>query len=107
MITVGMNYEILEGKDEAFEKKFALVLEVMGQTEGHVKTNLYRDVYKERSFLIVSEWETKAAFDAFTASEAFKKTTNWGKDRILAGRPRHEVYGDEEAVPVAGSCPAH
>lgn len=106
MVTVGMNYEIIEGKDEAFVKKFSLVLDVMGKTEGHLKTNLYRDVYKERSYLIVSEWKTKPAFEAFTSSEVFKKTTDWGKESILAGRPRHEIYGDEAAAPLSGECPA-
>ena len=31
--------------------------------------------------------------DAFIASDAFRKVTNWGKEEILAGRPHHEVYG--------------
>jgi len=75
MITVGMNYEILEGKTEPFEKKFAIVLDVMAKTPGHQKTNLYKDVFHERSYLIVSEWETRPTFDAFvcrTASRCFE-----------------------------------
>ena len=107
MITVGVNYEIREGKETAFEKKFALVLGVMGQTPGHLKTNLYRDVFGERSYLIVSEWETRATFDAFVGSEAFANVTNWGKENILASRPKHEVYGGDTPAPVTGGCPEH
>lgn len=103
MVTVGMNYEVLEGKESPFEKKFALVLDIMAKTPGHQKTNLYKDVFQPRSYLIVSEWETRATFDAFVKSEAFAKVTNWGKENILAGRPKHEVYGQE--APVAGGCP--
>lgn len=107
MITVGMNYEVLKGKQEAFEKKFALVMDVMGQTSGHVVTHLYRDVFKERSYLIVSEWETRETFDTFVQSETFAKVTSWGKEHILASRPKHEVYGDNVSPPLAGGCPVH
>ena len=53
MSTIGMNYEIREGKDQTFEKMFGKVLDIMGKTEGHVKTHLYRDVFETRSYLIV------------------------------------------------------
>jgi len=105
MVTVGMNYEVLEGKESPFEKKFALVLDVMAATPGHKKTNLYKDVFQGRSYLIVSEWDTRETFDAFVQSDAFAQVTNWGKETILAGRPSHEVYGDEPAAPVTGGCP--
>ena len=97
MITVGMNYEVLEGKEQPFEKKFAQVLEVMATTLGHRTTGLYRDVFQIRKYLIVSEWETKESFDAFIASDVFKKTTDWGTEHILAGRPRHQVFRSIEA----------
>ncbi|HET8761139.1 MAG TPA: antibiotic biosynthesis monooxygenase [Nitrospiria bacterium] len=107
MITVGMNYEILEGKEQPFERKFALVLEAMSQTPGHSNTNLYRDVFRGRSYLIVSEWETRAAFNAFVQSDTFRSVTNWGRETILASRPRHEVYGDDVAAPLTAGCPMH
>ena len=53
MITIGMNYEILEGKDQPFEKKFALVLDAMSEMTGHLATHLYKDVFKNRSYLVV------------------------------------------------------
>ncbi|MFQ5597432.1 MAG: antibiotic biosynthesis monooxygenase family protein [Nitrospiria bacterium] len=105
MITVGMNYQVLEGKAQPFEKKFALVLEAMAKTPGHMKTHLYRDVFREHSYLIVSEWASRDTFDRFIQSESFEKVTNWGKEHILAARPKHEVYGDETAAPVSGGCP--
>ena len=96
MITVGMNYEVREGKEQPFERKFAQVIEVMTATPGHRRTGLYRDVFQARMYLIVSEWETKEAFDAFIASDAFKKTTDWGNEHILAGRPRHQIFRSAE-----------
>ena len=107
MITVGMNYEILDGKEEAFTRKFALVLEAMRQTPGHKRTSLYSDVFNDRLYLIVSEWESRSSFDAFILSDQFARVTSWGKDHILAGRPTHRVYDAEGDGAVTGSCPQH
>jgi len=92
MITIGMNYEILEGKESAFEKKFALVIELMSGMDGHVTTRLYRDAHAPQSYLVVSEWASSDAYQAFIRSEAFAKTTRWGRENILATRPSHRVY---------------
>ncbi|MBI3872772.1 MAG: antibiotic biosynthesis monooxygenase [candidate division Zixibacteria bacterium] len=94
MITVGMNYEVREGKSEPFEKKFAQVMTLMAAMSGHLETRLYRDVFRPNAYLIVSEWESRPSFDAFIASEAFTKTTDWGKEHILTGRPKHQIFGE-------------
>lgn len=119
MVTVGMNYQILPGKEQQFESVFAKVLEVMRSMEGHVKTHLYRDVADTSSYVIFSEWSSKPAFEAFTSSEQFKNVTNWGKEQILAARPQHRIYGDlggaepakgpeaMRAAAAAAGCPAH
>lgn len=93
MITVGMNYKVIEGKNKPFESMFAKVLEVMGDMEGHGQSHLYVDVSDPNAYLIVSEWTSDKAFDDFIHSDQFKTVTNWGKDQILAGRPKHEIYG--------------
>ncbi len=92
MVTVGMNYTVLPGKETVFERAFGQVLAVMQAMPGHTLSHLYRDVAAANSYLIVSEWSDKAQFDAFIKSEQFAKVTNWGKEQILAGRPRHQVY---------------
>lgn len=94
MVTVGMNYEVVPGKEQAFESVFARVLETMKSLPGHGDTHLYREVGNPRMYLIVSRWSDRAAFEAFVASEQFRKVADWGKSQILAGRPRHEVYGE-------------
>lgn len=98
MVTIGMNYEILEGKEAPFEKMFAKVIELMNETRGHLVTHLYRDVWKARSYLIVSEWQTQQDFDAFLGSDAFRKTAAWGKESILASRPAHQVYESKQMM---------
>ncbi len=92
MVTIGMNYEVLPGKEETFEKAFQRVLDTMKQSSGHSASKLYREVEGKLSYLIISDWNDKDAFDQFVKSEAFAKVTNWGKENILAGRPRHQTY---------------
>ena len=106
MVTVGMNYEVLPGKGELFESVFDKVLQVMNGMEGHKESHLFNDVQNPQRYLIVSEWHTRAAFDAFTHSERFRGVTNWGKEQVLAGRPKHEIYGGDEPVAAGrGGCP--
>jgi heme-degrading monooxygenase HmoA len=92
LVTVGMNYNVLPGKGETFERAFAAVLEAMSEMEGHRQTRLYKEVADPNSYLIISDWESREQFDAFISSDRFRKVADWGKEQILAGRPRHEVY---------------
>lgn len=106
MITVGMNYEVVAGKQDAFEKKFALVVEVLSATPGHVVTHLYKQVTNPLVYLVVSEWQSTAAFEAFVGSEGFRKATAWGQSGILARRPSHQVYGADTPVGAPHSHPS-
>lgn len=92
MVTIGMNYTVLPGKESVFERAFGQVLTVMKEMPGHSVSHLYRDVSMANSYLIVSEWNDQEQFNAFIKSEQFAKVTNWGKEQILAGRPKHQVY---------------
>ena len=92
MITIGMNYQVLPGKEQAFEQVFKAVLEKMAQMPGHSETHLYHDVFDSQRYLIVSDWSDRSAFDTFIGSEQFRSVTDWGKEQILAGRPIHEYY---------------
>ena len=94
MITVGMNYEVREGKGPVFEEGFRGVLRVMSGTIGHVKSRLFKDIDSPSSYLIHSEWQSKEAFSAFIRSKEFADVTRWGSEEILAGRPTHKVYGE-------------
>jgi len=107
MITIGMDYEVVPGRNEAFEAKFARVVEAMQTSADHVRTTLYRDVASPQAYLVVSEWTSRSAFDAFVESESFRRTTEWGRRGILRARPRHRVYGGEAAEPTGRGCPAH
>lgn len=105
MVTIGMNYNVLPGKEETFENAFNKVLHAMRGMEGHTETHMFRDINDPNHYLIVSQWSQKNAFDSFIASDTFKNVANWGKEQILSGRPSHEVYGGDEPSD-AGKCPA-
>ncbi|MEJ2368798.1 MAG: antibiotic biosynthesis monooxygenase [Acidobacteriota bacterium] len=92
MITVGMNYDVRKGKEQIFENAFRGVLRVMQEMPGHSGSRLYRDVDDSGSYLIVSEWSDRDAFDRFVESKKFKQVTSWGEEQILTRRPRHTVY---------------
>ncbi len=92
MITVGMNYHVLEGKNQEFEEKFNAVMDALNAAEDHTVSALYRDINDGQSYLIISEWSSQDAFTAFIRSDAFKDVTNWGKEEILSQRPSHKVY---------------
>ena len=93
MVTIGMNYFVIPGKEKIFEDACANVIETMGGIEGHRTSSLYRQVSDgEPIYLIVSQWSQEDAFQGFIASDAFKKVTNWGSLNILSGRPQHTTY---------------
>ncbi len=92
MITVGMDYHVLQGKQRDFEEKFAAVLEALRGAPGHTDSKLYQDVSDDASYLIISEWSDEQAFSDFIRSQPFRDVTNWGKEQILSDRPRHKVY---------------
>jgi heme-degrading monooxygenase HmoA len=92
MITVGMNYHVIEGKQQDFEEKFVAVVAALQAAEGHSNSTLWKDVDDQASYLITSEWSDEQAFNDFIRSEAFRQVTNWGKEQILSDRPRPKIY---------------
>ena len=98
MVTIGMNYFVIRGKEQVFEDACAKVVRTMDGIDGHEASSLYREVGKgEPVYLIVSRWQDEAAFKGFIASDAFKKVTNWGALNILSRRPQHTTYQHEES----------
>ena len=93
MVTIGMNYQVVQGKERAFENACLKVVHAMRNAAGHSETLLFHEVNDASHYLIVSEWSEKSAFEGFIASDAFRAVVDWGKEQILVGRPEHRVYG--------------
>lgn len=92
MVTIGMNYKVLSGKEEIFETAFRNVIKAMADIDGHTQTRMCRDIDDAQLYVILSEWSNRDAFDAFIASDTFRAVANWGSEQILAGRPSHTYY---------------
>ena len=92
MVTIGMNYKVLPGKEGTFETAFRKVIIAMQNIAGHTQTHMYRDIDDPQTYVILSDWSDKSAFDGFIASDTFRAVANWGKENILAGRPSHHYY---------------
>ena len=65
MVTIGMNYKMIPGKEKIFEDAFTAVLGVMEEMEGHSKSFLYKDL------IDVSEFK-----DELTVGKALPFTSN-------------------------------
>ena len=92
MTTIGMQYDVIAGKEEEFEKGFLAVIDHLKTVGGHVESKLYEDVASVGSYLILSQWDSRESFDQFLRSPEFATVTSWGRAEILRGRPRHKVY---------------
>ncbi len=95
MTTIGMHYDVIPGKEEEFEKGFLSTIELMKTLPGHVESRMFEDITIKGSYVILSEWTRMEDFQAFMASDAFKKAVAWGKAEILRGRPKHKVYTNQ------------
>jgi heme-degrading monooxygenase HmoA len=98
VVTIGMNYSVIDGKQDAFVSMCMKVIELMTQISGHRESRLFADVSDPCRFLIVSEWDDETAFRAFVASDRFARVVDWGKTSILADRPRHRVYQESDEI---------
>jgi len=85
MITVGMNYYVIAGKEQQFEEKFAAVVSALRVAAGHSRSTLWRDVSDTASYLITSEWSDEQAFRDFIHSGAFREVTDWGQEGVCSG----------------------
>jgi heme-degrading monooxygenase HmoA len=96
MVTLGMSYEVIPGREEQFERVFEGVVDKLEHVDGHVRTRLYRACDRGSEgppdYMILSEWRDRASFDGFVGSSVFARVTAWGGREILRGRPVHEIY---------------
>lgn len=95
LTTVGMQYEVVPGKEEEFEQSFIRVIEFLKTVSGHIESHMYEDVQSVGSYVILSQWQDKASFQAFIQSPQFREVTAWGSAEILRTRPRHKIYQND------------
>jgi heme-degrading monooxygenase HmoA len=92
MITVGMNYHVIDGRQDDFEERFRAVARALESADGHLESSMYRNIDDDCAYLIISEWSEQEKFTRFIRSPEFRKVTDWGKAEILTDQPSHTVY---------------
>ena len=92
MTTIGMHYDVIPGKEEEFEQGFLGVLKLLHTLPGHTESHMYEDIQTAGSYVILSHWNSREAFEAFLHSAEFAQAVAWGKAEILRSKPRHKVY---------------
>jgi heme-degrading monooxygenase HmoA len=91
MISIGLYYDVVPGKEGEFEETFNAVRSSLEGSEGFLGAVLYRRVDKPNSYLVYSEWKSLEHFKAFITSRSFREVTANGK-RILERTPYNKVY---------------
>ncbi len=94
MTTIGMHYDVVAGREKEFEKGFLDIIAFLKTFPGHVESRMYEDVAAVGSYVILSRWESREAFQRFMQSPEFAKVTEWGRTEMLRGRPQHKVYAE-------------
>jgi heme-degrading monooxygenase HmoA len=98
MVTVGMYYDVIAGKDALFRAKFQEVVARLASIPGHKQSILYQRVDDPASYAILSEWDDRQAFLDFIRSDVFHEVTSWGREQVLRGAPRHTIYPSSEEL---------
>lgn len=91
MLTVGLYYDVVQGREKDFEQYFSVVAGEIRKFDGFVSAILYQRVDKPGSYLIYSEWKDRESFEAFIQSREFSGAKSGGS-QMLVGRPHHSIY---------------
>lgn len=94
---IAMNrFRVHEGREPDFEKVWAERDSYLGKVPGFVEFHLLRGATQDgiTTYLSHSVWDSRAAFEAWTRSEAFRSAhAGAGASRgAVAGHPQFEGY---------------
>ncbi len=91
MLTVGLYYDVIPGRESEFESMFGGVVEEIGKMEGFVSALLYKRVDQPNSYLIYSEWKDMESFERLIRSKEFSDVKTGGSQLLMA-KPHHKIY---------------
>ena len=79
---------------EAFEQRFKEREGMVDSMDGFISFQILRPTNPEHPYVVMTFWEDKASFDAWTKSDAFKQQHQNSRtltDDALLGRPQIEI----------------
>jgi heme-degrading monooxygenase HmoA len=110
MITVANRIEVAPENAEAFERAFRQRAGHVDETPGFIRNQVLRPTREGDPYVVLTTWESRQAFEAWTRSESFKKAhANAGATPTGASRLEvHQIIQDSnvpdlevEPVPTA------
>ena len=92
MIVVANRVPIAKGYEQEFEKRFERRLGAVDQMPGFIRSELLRPIMGDY-YIIMTYWESKETFEAWTQSESFKQAhANPAPQEMFAGRNVFEMH---------------
>jgi heme-degrading monooxygenase HmoA len=91
MVVVMNRIPVAEGRESEFEQTFAARDRAVDQMPGFVDLQVLRPS-EGRTYVVMTRWRSREAFDAWTKSEAFISAHRKQSPGLAEGRPTLEIY---------------
>ncbi|HEY0006456.1 MAG TPA: antibiotic biosynthesis monooxygenase [Pyrinomonadaceae bacterium] len=91
MIVVMNHIPIAEGREQEFEETFKTRDRAVDQMPGFIDMQVLRPA-EGRTYVVMTRWESHAAFQNWTTSQAFNTAHSQQTPGLAEGRPALEIY---------------
>lgn len=91
MIVVMNRITVAEGREEEFEQTFIQRDRAVDLTTGFIDLQVLRPT-EGRTYVVMTRWISREAFDAWTTSEAFLSAHRKQSPGLAESRPVLEIY---------------
>ncbi|MBD0372449.1 MAG: antibiotic biosynthesis monooxygenase [Pyrinomonadaceae bacterium] len=91
MIVVMNRITVAQGREEEFEQTFVERDRAVDQMTGFLDLQVLRPA-EGRTYIVMTRWNSREAFDAWTTSEAFRSAHQKQSPGFAEGRPVLEIF---------------
>jgi heme-degrading monooxygenase HmoA len=91
MIVVMNRITVAEGREREFEEAFLTRDRAVDQMAGFIDLHVLRPT-EGRTYVVMTRWNSREAFDNWTTSEAFRAAHKKGAPAPQEDRPVLEIY---------------
>jgi heme-degrading monooxygenase HmoA len=101
MIIVANRIPVIKGKEHEFERQFLGRPKLVDMMPGFIRNEFLKPLNND-CYIVLSYWESREDFEAWTKSEAYHKSQTRKTNRELLSGPvqmdLHEVIGISERI---------
>lgn len=91
MIVVMNRITVAKGREQEFEETFLTRDRAVDQMAGFLDLHVLRPT-EGRTYVVMTRWNSREAFDNWTTSEAFRAAHRKGSSGLAQDRPVLEIY---------------